>query len=223
MPIYKTKKEDFFSLWTPDMAYVLGFFVADGNITIGKRNNYYIEFTSTDKGILKKIKRRLGSNHKLSSRKRNKDWKVAFRLQIGSKKIVNDLSALGLHQKKSLRLKYPDIPRRYFRHFVRGYFDGDGHAVTGLYKKSNRSSPQRILYSGFTSGTKSFLEKLHRDLLRLRVVYGGTLYYSKGYRLNFAINDSIAFYHFLYKNLNTDLYLSRKKKVFEKYMNKLEK
>ncbi len=32
MPIYKTKNEAFFKKWTPEMAYVLGFFTADGTI-----------------------------------------------------------------------------------------------------------------------------------------------------------------------------------------------
>jgi len=32
MPIPKTKNEDFFKNWTQEMAYVLGFFTADGNM-----------------------------------------------------------------------------------------------------------------------------------------------------------------------------------------------
>jgi len=52
------------------MAYVLGFFCADGNLTIGKRNNHYIEFTNCDKDILEKIRKTLGSNHKISKHKR---------------------------------------------------------------------------------------------------------------------------------------------------------
>ncbi len=44
----------------PKMAYVLGFFVADGNLTINPRGSRYIEFSSCDKEIIEKRKY---SNH----------------------------------------------------------------------------------------------------------------------------------------------------------------
>jgi len=62
MPVHKNKNEDFFKKWTPEMAYVLGFFAADGNMTKNKRGAHFIEFQSTDKEILDKIKRTLNSN-----------------------------------------------------------------------------------------------------------------------------------------------------------------
>ena len=62
MPIYKTKNEDFFKKWSPKMTYVLGFFAADGNMIKNKRGAHFIEFQSTDKEILNKIKKCLKSN-----------------------------------------------------------------------------------------------------------------------------------------------------------------
>jgi len=44
MPIYKTKNENFFKKWTPEMAYVLGFFAADGSMVKNKRGACFIEF-----------------------------------------------------------------------------------------------------------------------------------------------------------------------------------
>ena len=80
MPIFKTKNENFFKKWTSEMAYVLGFFCADGNLTIGKRNNHYIEFTNCDKYILGKIRKALKSNHRISKNKRKNKrenkWKI---------------------------------------------------------------------------------------------------------------------------------------------------
>lgn len=218
MPIFRNKNDNFFKKWSPEMAYVLGFFAADGNLTVGKRGNHYIEFTSCDREILEKIKKRLNSNHKISGRKRNKRWETAYRLQLGSKEMFNDLFNLNFRPNKSKNLSYPKVSNKYFRDFVRGYFDGDGHVISGLYKRKDRNTKSRLLFSSFTSGTGSFLEKLKADLIKNKIIKGGTLYYSKGFRLNFSINDSLGLYEFLYKDLNNDLYLSRKKKVFEKYM-----
>jgi len=42
----------------------------------------------------------------------------------------DDLIALGCIPRKSLLLKFPtsnQVPEHLIRHFIRGYFDGDGH------------------------------------------------------------------------------------------------
>ncbi|PIP28260.1 MAG: hypothetical protein COX29_02045 [Candidatus Moranbacteria bacterium CG23_combo_of_CG06-09_8_20_14_all_35_22] len=70
MPIHKTKNENFFKKWSPEMAYVLGFFAADGCMIKNNRGAYFIEFQITDKDILLKIKKLLGSNHKITERKK---------------------------------------------------------------------------------------------------------------------------------------------------------
>ena len=85
MPILKTKNENFFKKWSPEIAYVLGFFAADGNMTKNKRGAHFIEFQITDQDLLIKIKKLLGSNHKigirkkLSNGKRHIDCKSAVR------------------------------------------------------------------------------------------------------------------------------------------------
>lgn len=218
MPVYKTLNKNFFKKWSPEMAYILGFFAADGNLTLGRRSNHYIEFTSTDPKIVFKIRDLFGSNHKITKRKRDYNQKDSFRIQIGSRTMFQDIKNLGFTPNKSKTLRYPNIPKEFFRDFVRGYFDGDGHVITGVYKKRNRAKSNRILHSGFTSGTEEFLKKLHNDLLQKNIVRGGSRYHSKGYRLSFAKFDSMRLYKFLYKNKKGSLYLPRKKKVFEKFI-----
>ncbi len=202
------------------MAYVLGFFAADGNLTFGKRGNHYIEFTSCDRDIIEKIRMVLGSNHKISERKSKKEnQKNSFRIQIGSKILFQDLNRIGFITNKSKSLVCPKIPSQYFQYFVRGYFDGDGHVTEGIYQKRDRKTFSKLLFSGFTCGTKDFLKSLKKDLKKYGIIKGGTLYYQRGYRLNFSINDSIGLYKFLYKDIDSGLYLLRKKKVFERYLN----
>jgi len=59
------------------MAYVLGYFAADGSMLKNGRGGHYIEFTTTDRIIFQKIRPTLGSNHKISIRRvNNPKWKV---------------------------------------------------------------------------------------------------------------------------------------------------
>lgn len=113
------------------MAYVLGFFAADGCLTINPRGAKYLDFTSCDRDVLVKIRRLMRSGHKISNyrSKRPGIWKDKFRLQIGSKYIFSHLVALGFMVNKSLTIQFPSVPDPFLLHFVRGYFDGDGFIV----------------------------------------------------------------------------------------------
>lgn len=204
--------ETFFKQWSPDMAYVLGFFAADGSLTINrKRGNKYIEFVSIDYEIIKKIKRTLKSEHKISSRKRGINHQISYRLQVGSKKIYDDLIDLGFIPNKSLILKFPDVPTKFLHHFVRGYFDGDGHCLFGKYQRKNRLGQTKVVLSGFTSGSQNFLEKLQNILKEYAGTKGGILYFHSGaYRLSYSLINSRKIYNFLYDNIDQSLYLSRK-------------
>src|SRR5690606_8445162 len=49
------------------------------------------------------------------------------RLNLNSKKMYNDLLDKGITPRKSLTLKPPkNVPKDLVRHWIRGYFDGDG-------------------------------------------------------------------------------------------------
>ncbi len=82
MPIYKEINVKFFKKWTPEMAYILGFFAADGNMLKNKRGAHFIEFNTVDKELLEKIKKTLRSDHKISARRRSEKWATCYRLQI---------------------------------------------------------------------------------------------------------------------------------------------
>jgi intein-encoded DNA endonuclease-like protein len=222
MPIAKKINENFFKKWSPVMAYVLGFFAADGCMMKNRRGAHFIEFQITDKDILLKIRKCIGSNHKISIREEKDNYKTRYRLQIGSKTIFSDLLKLGFTPRKSNTIKFPSVPDEYLSHFVRGYFDGDGNVYANTYKRADRGGRLSVtLLSGFTCGSRSFLKKMHLKLKNLACVSGGTLYRSNSgvYRLYFSVKDSSKMYGFIYNNAG-NLFLSRKKKVFEKYFKK---
>ena len=78
------------------MAYVLGFFAADGYMTVNKRGGQFWCIQITDKKLLESIKKVIGSEHKISIRLPSKAHeKTIYRIQIGSMEMCNDLRMLG--------------------------------------------------------------------------------------------------------------------------------
>jgi len=220
MPIFKAKNENFFKRWTPEMAYVLGFFTADGNMIKNKRGAHFIEFQITDKNLLERIRGLLGSNHKIAVHKRNTKWKPSYRLQIGSKTIFHDLLKLGLTPNKSRRLNVPNMPKRYFPDFIRGYFDGDGCVSFGTYSRKDRKNRAHILITRFTSGNKKFLENLLRTLKARLHLRGGFITSKKnGFDLVFSIKDSLRLCRYIYEDIKHKIFLKRKFDIFQKALN----
>ncbi len=132
--------------------------------------------------------------------------------------MYEDLKSLRMTPCKSKTLQMPSVPDTYFHDFVRGYFDGDGNVYSNEYRRRDRGSKQRTLLTGFTCGSRDFLRSLHERLKKLDIVSGGSLFYRGGYsRLHFSVRDSCKLYAFMYNTLS-DLYLARKKSIFEDYI-----
>lgn len=216
----KKINKDFFKKWTPEMAYVLGFFAADGYITVNRRGGQFWSIQITDKELLCSIKRTVGSEHRIGERLGNTKEKTLYRLQIGSNEMCDDLRKLGFNERKTKSMSIPHIPEKYFTDFVRGYFDGDGNVWSGLIHKK-RKRPTVNLIVAFTSCSRDFLECLHERLKTLCVT-GGCLYKAKGgyLRLQYSAVDSLKLYDFMYNHKDfqkSGLFLERKRQAFEKY------
>ena len=202
------------------MAYILGFFAADGYITVNKRGGQFWCIQITDKQLLAQIKKSIGAEHKISARiSKKKNEKILYRLQIGSIEMCNDLRNLGFSEKKTKSLAVPHIPRDFFPSFVRGYFDGDGNVWVGSLHKS-RKNPGLAILTMFTSSSLAFLTQL-RQKLSMYGIKGGSLYMSKkNYsRLQYSTNDSLKLSKIMYNGSHTSISLLRKRKIFLKYEN----
>lgn len=213
--------EEFFKKWSPEMAYVLGYFAADGYMSLNSRGGCFIGFSSTDLELIEKIKKLIGSEHRIGIRRRkNANWKDAYTLQIGSKKIFNDLLHLNLVPNKSNILKMPEVPKKYFCHFLRGYFDGDGSIFFGKHQRKTRKSPIYIARISFTSGSKQFLEEILRKIRKYNLFEGGGISQkNRGFELRFALYDSLKLYKFMYNNVSNSQFLERKYNVFQEILN----
>src|SRR5574343_1528145 len=116
-----------------EKAYVLGFIYADGNLT---RNQLEICIQEGDKDILEKISKLIYPKGKPLGYRPSRDTKFnditysckpQYRLTIINEKIKNSITKLGVTPNKSLNITFPkNIEKKFHRHFIRGYFDGDG-------------------------------------------------------------------------------------------------
>jgi len=223
MPKYCSLDKDFFKTWSADMAYVLGYIAADGNISIGKRGNCYLALEGIDKELIGDIKRVLGSGHTITSRRRNVGWNKTYRLQIGSKEMVGDLIKLGLTPNKAKRMCLPSIPKKYFGDFVRGYFDGDGNVCFSRYKRKDRKHGYiQYLRVLFTSCSEVFLKAI---VLRLENESGIDDFHLRArgnyYLLYCHKNEQVKKIFELFYGFHPALYLNRKFVYFKEALQKM--
>lgn len=136
---------DFFKNVTSEIqAYLLGFIYADGNVS-SDRYFLNIHVTESDKYIIDLFMQYISPDAKLYINKgstfisRGKEYtsKPSIKLTIGSSIIVKDLENLGVCSRKTWEeLHIPKIPKKLIKHFIRGYFDGDG-CFTGCITPPN--------------------------------------------------------------------------------------
>jgi hypothetical protein len=116
--------ESAFSSSSAEASYWLGFLLADGCIreqTKGSKN-LCVALQENDRKHLIALRTFLRAEHPI--RHNGKSNSVV--LVVTSNQLCNDLIRKGCSPRKSLILLYPDSGYFYRRHFVRGYFDGDG-------------------------------------------------------------------------------------------------
>lgn len=189
--------QDYFKTWSHNMAYVLGFWFADGCIYGGKM--FDITLHKKDKYILKKIAEELQYEGPITDYVDRQACRINFSCVV----IYKDLIELGGSERKSLTVDFPEIPEEYLPDFIRGYFDGDG-CITKI--KSGR------INSSFCCGSKIFLDKLLEILKEKADIQGGS-YDAGSLSLRFGKRDTIKLGQFIYQN-NPELFLLRKREKF---------
>ena len=112
-------------------AYWLGFIYADGSVYKSKDNKSHhltIKLSSKDIEHLAKFKKDFELPHNIKIKNENSfggGFESAM-IRISSKEIVNDLINHGCIPNKTFVIQFPNIDEKYYSHFIRGYFDGDG-------------------------------------------------------------------------------------------------
>jgi hypothetical protein len=219
MGVKYSVNEKFFDTWNTEMAYVLGYLFADGSLENSPSiRGKYVRVSSTDKDRIEYIRKVLGSEHNIISDKPSVRHKIRHLLRIGDQRLYTGVTNRGITERKSLTMPFPDVPLPFLPAFVRGYFDGDGCARIDVV----HGKPKRIL-AIFTSGSKQFLETLHKKLVSEIGILGSGLYKhgsTKGaYQLRYSARDSLRLFLFMYPApFDVRLCLKRKYAIFEKYL-----
>lgn len=177
--------------------YWAGFLAADG--WVSEKGDLSFGLQSRDKKAVHDFKKYIGSDCNVEKTKRNDFLCVRLRC----KEIVNNLTRFGIVPKKSLIYKIPKEIQasNYFRHFIRGYFDGDGCAsiVNGYLKWS-------------VSGTPDTCEAIRTYLcMTLKLRSNGYIHDRKTYCVLYFADqkDLLLINNYLYKNSKE--FLERKK------------
>lgn len=158
-----TLNENYFDeIDTERKAYILGLIYADGFVGDEKYNNIVISIN--DKELLEDIKKEIDFTGEIRKTKKGgfKNSKEGYSLNFSSLKIASSLRDKGLYPNKSLTLdKMPELKEDLKRHFLRGYFDGDGSisiSRNSSIAKGKRYTYYQLLFT--IIGTKPMLENI---------------------------------------------------------------
>lgn len=189
-----------------EKAYWLGFIYADGYVS-NKRNEFELSLSLKDEDHLIKFANFIGYPGNVK-----KDT-YRCRFQITNKHFKENLMNLGVIPQKSLKLTFPNtniVPEHLIKHFIRGYFDGDGTILT----KETSCCKLRISLLG----TESFLIDLLKIVEVNKKIYKAK---SKAYYFSLAIKNSKKFCEFIYTDSNISL--TRKFNLYKKYCRSIQK
>ena len=205
-------------------AYWLGFIYADGSITkkVYEKGSYTyrlrMELMFEDKYILEQMALDLESdlkpkeyyNDTSSFEGYNKPKHTAY-IMFSSKKMGEDLVKLGVVPNKTLILKsLPSIPDNLMKHFIRGYFDGDGSVYL---------TKDNTIKTAFY-GTHDFINSIQDFLIKELNLTKKKITDQKEANVSFvgmAKQESEKLYHYMYDEAT--IFLNRKYEKYNKYFN----
>ena len=203
---YKFDEDYFEKIDTEDKAYFLGFIVADGSV-----NEFRLNISQKEPDILYEFEKFI--NLKDGVRKHTKR-NIHF-LNLTSIKMIKDLNLLGIHQNKTMIVKYPNIPKHLEHHFMRGVFDGDGCISIHKKRPDSKDTTDRGQVN-ICSGSRDFIEKYVDRLNEMCGITKNKIRYPKGTYSVIdwgSFSDIEKFYDLFYKDAT--VFLERKKKTFE--------
>ena len=218
---YRINENFFDKIDNQDKAYILGFLYADG-CNYKPKQTVSMSLQEEDFDILEKIRVCMGNEHPLEyidySNKHDfgYTYKNQYRMLIFSKHMCDSLDNIGMTPNKSLTLEFPRIDKELYRHFIRGYFDGDGSVYQSFVNENNKPVTLTI------TSTLLFLEKIKQIISDELGIYAG-IYDASNHNgitkvLSMSTEASNIFLDWLY--LDANLYMQRKYDRYIKYFNK---
>lgn len=206
----KTKKEDYFSHQSHNMAWILGFIASDGTIS-KKRNTIKIGLSAIDLEILEKIKKEINIGNEITSYITSAGFQTVS-LAWTCEQHKKDLAQYNIIPQKTFKLQPPyKLNKKYWIDYIRGYFDGDG-SINNLKNGSKRwqicsATPEILEWI-----INYFFEEFEIPKVKIQVSQRKhPLYY-----FQYATQSTEKIYKILYTP--NSLYLARKKEKFDNMM-----
>ena len=194
---------NYFSTQNHNMAYILGFLAADGNVS-AKNNRIQSQLSKKDINHLKKIRQEIGGSEVYTYFSNGYEccgW------HCFSSQIKKDLAIYGIIPNKTGKTYIPkNLEKEYWKDFIRGYFDGDG----SIFKDE-----QGIRLS-ITSANKEILEDINTFLEENGIKPSKIYKDHNNVCIKFRSQASIDIYNLLY--YDNCLCLDRKKERYIEVM-----
>lgn len=215
-------EQAFDTIDTEEKAYWLGFMYADGSLS-SSTSTVELQLSSKDKEHLRKFSRFMRYNGEIKTKVNKKDknenvYYESCRVYFSNKHLWNSLNEKGCTPRKSLTLQFPNESifkdKSLIRHFIRGYFDGDGSL--GIYDNKVDGYVYHNHCSMYFLGTKDILTHIAKYIGIPKEVClrsSGPKTKNDIYILQYSTKE--AFFATFYMYHNANVYLDRK---YVKYM-----
>lgn len=201
---YKLNEEYFREINSANKAYLLGLLFADGCVA---HESNTVSLVSNDIELITFFKNEIVCDKAIY---RNPSHQNAFTYSFCSPNMKSDLINLGCVPRKSKIIKFPCLlDSIFYRDFLRGNFDGDGSI----------NISKNGLYQAYFLGTFSFCDSVKQIMESIKIKTNKIQENVGVFRLRITNRDGLKkLYNFLY---NGNFYLSRKKRIFDEVIAKI--
>jgi hypothetical protein len=213
---YSVNENYFDKINNEEKSYWLGFLYADGYVRLkdNKSGQLKLKLQRSDKNHIVLFNECLSSNYPI----KNEISKVKYKnkvsvseysaVSIYNTKLVKDLIKHGCLNNKTFKLEFPLLDDSLMRHFIRGYFDGDGC----IYKVKKQEKSNQITIVG----NNNFIDSLKLYLINKLNINRINIKKNNNYKyLRICnIDDCKKIKHYFYND--STIFLKRKKDIFDK-------
>ncbi|MBA3534227.1 MAG: hypothetical protein H0T73_20080 [Ardenticatenales bacterium] len=205
---FEVNENFFHKVESEGQAYALGLVFSDGCIYTTD-NKKYLNFPSKDYGLVELFRNLLSSAHTIYHVKDADSYSVT----ICNGTLYNDLHNLGVHERKSWKeYSLPPIPQHLIRHFIRGFYDGDGCTFISKIQQGR----YQYLHLSFTCASRQFLSEIKVVLERENIFPQKIHPDRNNAKLIIARQDSVlCMLNYLYRDAN--YLLQRKYEVAQRF------
>ena len=219
---YVVNENYFEEIDNEEKSYWLGFLYADGYVRMknNRSGELKLKLKRSDKNHVELFRNCIGSNHKItdgigkvivSGRTYTSEYSS---LSIYNTKLVKDLIKHGCTNKKTFTITFPELREDLIRHFIRGYFDGDG-CISDIKPKKYKSN-EKYLNKYFTFSivsNKIFIKQMLNIFDKMNILCSIQIYDNYDILCSYDKLSILNMKEYIYNKSN--IYLNRKKCIFD--------